>query len=165
MAEYVSDAEHGDRGQPSEDGAPAVRLRIGVAESEPAENDLELLRAWLASDPGLPRTELSTPEGRMGTGEEILVAVFDVAVRVALGALLRSLANHVSNRRKKLTVRVTLPDGTEVTLSSAQHTKGELRDRVEKLARAIERDQPDRPGGDGPDRPGRAGDDDERAPE
>ena len=118
---------------------PTVRLRLDVVESEPVENDAELLRVWLSEDRELPRTELTARAGRMGVGEEIVVAVFDVSLRVALGALLRSLANHLVNRRKPITVRVRLEDGTEVSLTSKTHTRGELRDMVEKLAASLER--------------------------
>ena len=89
--------------------------------------DLESLWDWLRREPEL-RGQLRTgasvaPDGTMGSGVELVV----VASAPALDALTRSIPDWLAQRKAGVTVNVTAPDGSSVSLT-AEDASDLLRD-------------------------------------
>ncbi|RMI42345.1 effector-associated constant component EACC1 [Streptomyces triticirhizae] len=145
----------GDPGGADETVKVSLRLRIDV-EADPRGEDSSLLMAWLRGDSDLPRRELGYLTERPGMSGSTTLSLTTSApsVEVGLHAVLRSLVNHLSNRGRPLTLRVSREGGGTVTLTSRNRTRGALRQLVAELAGGPE------PGADGDsDGDGDVGDD------
>lgn len=108
-----------------------AEARIAV---EGHDRDRESLWDWLRHEPelrGRLRTRSApTPEEAMGAPIELVVILATATVPVA-SVLARSLSTWLIQRRSDLTVRVTGPDGRQVSVSSRRVAD------PEKLLRAV----------------------------
>jgi len=101
----------------------AVDVRIAV-DGRDADADADALWDWLRNEPelrGRVRTaSASTPEGAMGASTELVVqAAATMAGAGALwAALARSLSVWLTQRRSDITVKVTGPDGRQVSVNA-----------------------------------------------
>jgi len=98
-----------------------VELRIAV---DGRDADVEALWDWFRHEPqlrGRLRTASSpAPEGAMGTSTELVIQV--AAAMAGAGALwaavARSLSVWLTQRRSDITVKVTRPDGHQMSLTA-----------------------------------------------
>ncbi|MBL1119836.1 hypothetical protein JK364_47165 [Streptomyces sp. 110] len=108
--------------------------------------DSDDLRRWLAGQPGLRgrvrrATDSGPPPGAMGAGTDVVLALLEPGGVATV--LAGSVVTWLQTRRGSRTVTLTRPDGTEITVSSAEvapldaHQAIEL---AERLAAALEQE-------------------------
>ncbi|MFI0780912.1 hypothetical protein [Streptomyces sp. NPDC021212] len=105
------------------------------------------LRRWLAGQPGLRgrvrrATDSGPPPGAMGAGTDVILALLEPGgvATVLAGAVVTWL----QTRRGGRTVTLTRPDGTEITVSSAEVGTLDPQQAIElaeRLAAALEQDE------------------------
>lgn len=85
------------------------------------EHDIDALRDWLRHEPHLQgRIRIDTaaaPDGAMGAPVELLVALTP-PFAILIGALSRWLIERERQRRCDITIKVTGPDGRQVSVSA-----------------------------------------------